>query len=36
MLQLNLDYHENLTDEKVDALLGECERGEYEFKVKVS
>ena len=36
MLQLNLDYHENLTDEKVDALLDECERGEYEFKVKVS
>ena len=36
MLQLNLDYHENLTDEKVDALLDECERGTYEFQVKVT
>jgi NADH-quinone oxidoreductase subunit E len=36
MLQLNFDYHENLTAESVDELLGRCERDEYESKVKVS
>ncbi|MDT7541738.1 MAG: NADH-quinone oxidoreductase subunit [Acidobacteriota bacterium] len=36
MLQLGFDYHENLTPEKVDALLDQCSRDEYEFKVKVS
>jgi NADH-quinone oxidoreductase E subunit len=36
MLQLNLDYHENLTTEKVDALLDECERDTYQFTVKVT
>ena len=36
MLQLNLDYHENLTTEKIDALLDECERDQYEFQVKVN
>lgn len=35
MLQLNFDYHENLTPEKVDALLDSCERDAYEFQVKV-
>jgi NADH-quinone oxidoreductase E subunit len=36
MMQLGLDYHENLTPEKVDAVIDSCERGEYEFTVKVS
>lgn len=36
MLQLGLDYHENLTPERVEALLDECERGEYEFTVEVT
>jgi NADH-quinone oxidoreductase E subunit len=36
MMQLNLDYHENLTPERVDQVLDACERGEYEFQVKVS
>lgn len=35
MLQLNLDYHENLTAEKVDEILDACERGEYHFGVHV-
>ena len=35
MLQLGLDYHENLTAEKVDELLDACARDEYHFKVKV-
>jgi NADH-quinone oxidoreductase subunit E len=34
MLQINFDYHENLTDEKVEKLLGQCLRDEYEFQVK--
>ncbi|HVF54739.1 MAG TPA: NAD(P)H-dependent oxidoreductase subunit E [Pyrinomonadaceae bacterium] len=34
MLQLGFDYHENLTTEKVDALLDSCERDEYEFQIK--
>jgi len=33
MLQLGFDFHENLTPEKVDEILGQCERGEYVFKV---
>ncbi len=33
MLQLGFDFHENLTPEKVDEVLGQCERGEYVFKV---
>ena len=36
MLQLNFDYHENLTPEKVNTLLDSCERDEYEFTVKIS
>jgi NADH-quinone oxidoreductase E subunit len=36
MLQLGVDYHENLTPEKVDELLDRCRRDEYEFQVKVS
>jgi NADH-quinone oxidoreductase E subunit len=36
MMQLNFDYHENLTPEKLDEVLGRCERDEYEFQVKVS
>jgi NADH-quinone oxidoreductase subunit E len=36
MLQLGFDYHENLTTEKLDALLGECERDEYVFQVKAT
>ncbi len=35
MLQLNFDYHENLTDAKVDELLDSCQRGEYQPKVGV-
>ncbi|HLL76089.1 MAG TPA: NADH-quinone oxidoreductase subunit NuoE [Pyrinomonadaceae bacterium] len=35
MMQLGLDYHENLTPEKVDQILDACERDEYEFTVKV-
>ena len=35
MLQLGLDYHENLTTEKVDELLVACARDDYHFKVKV-
>jgi NADH-quinone oxidoreductase subunit E len=35
MLQLGVDYHENLTPEKVDELLERCRRDEYEFQVKV-
>lgn len=35
MLQLGVDYHENLTPEKVDELLERCRRDEYEFKVRV-
>ncbi|HEX8163839.1 MAG TPA: NADH-quinone oxidoreductase subunit NuoE [Pyrinomonadaceae bacterium] len=35
MLQLGVDYHENLTPEKVDDLLERCRRDEYEFKVEV-
>jgi NADH-quinone oxidoreductase subunit E len=35
MMQVGLDYHENLTPEKVDAVIDACERGEYEFTVKV-
>ena len=32
MLQIGFDFHEDLTPEKVDELLGRCQRGEYEFK----
>jgi NADH-quinone oxidoreductase E subunit len=35
MLQLGFDYHENLTPQKVDELLDQCSRDEYEFQVKV-
>ena len=35
MMQLNFDYHENLTPDKLDEILGRCERDEYEFQVKV-
>ena len=35
MLQLNFDYHENLTTEKVDDLLDACERGDYKYAVEV-
>jgi NADH-quinone oxidoreductase subunit E len=35
MLQLGFDFHENLTPEKVDALLDACERDAYDFQVKV-
>lgn len=34
MLQLGFDYHENLTTEKVNQLLDECLRDEYEFQIK--
>lgn len=34
MLQLNFDYHENLTPEKVEQLLDKCLKDEYEFQVK--
>lgn len=34
MLQINFDYHENLTTEKVEQILGQCLRDEYEFQVK--
>jgi NADH-quinone oxidoreductase subunit E len=33
MLQLGFDYHENLTTEKVDELLDQCRRGEYQHTV---
>ena len=36
MFQIGFAYHENLTTEKVDAVIDSCERGEYRFKVKVS
>ncbi len=36
MLQLNFDYHENLTPESVDQLLDACERDQYEFQVEVT
>lgn len=32
MLQVNFDFHENLTPQKVDELLDRCQRGEYVFK----
>ena len=35
MLQLGFDYHENLTEAKVDALLDRCQRGEYQPAVGV-
>ena len=34
MLQIGFDYHENLTAEKVEALLDQCERDEYVFHIK--
>jgi NADH-quinone oxidoreductase E subunit len=34
MLQLGFDYHENLTTEKVNQLLDECLKDEYEFQIK--
>ena len=35
MMQIGLDFHENLTAEKVDELLDACARDEYVFTVKV-
>jgi NADH-quinone oxidoreductase subunit E len=35
MMQINFDYHENLTPERVDEILSACERDEYEFQVRV-
>ena len=35
MLQLGFDYHENLTEAKVDELLDSCRRGEYQPAVGV-
>ena len=35
MMQIGFDFHENLTPEKVDAVLDACERDEYVFKVKI-
>lgn len=35
MLQLGFDYHENLTEAKVDELLDRCRRGEYQPTVGV-
>jgi NADH-quinone oxidoreductase subunit E len=35
MLQLGFDYHENLTEAKVDELLDRCQRGEYQPAVGV-
>lgn len=35
MLQLGFDYHENLTEAKVNELLDSCQRGEYQPKVGV-
>ena len=35
MMQIGLDYHENLTPEKIDEVLDACERDEYVFSVKV-
>jgi NADH-quinone oxidoreductase E subunit len=34
MLQLGFDYHENLTTEKVNQILEQCLRDEYEFQIK--
>ena len=34
MLQINFDYHENLTTDKVDEILDQCSKGEYVFQVK--
>jgi NADH-quinone oxidoreductase subunit E len=34
MFQLGFDYHENLTAEKVDQILDQCMRDEYEFQIK--
>jgi NADH-quinone oxidoreductase subunit E len=34
MFQIGFDYHENLTAEKVDQILDECMRDEYEFQIK--
>lgn len=35
MLQLGFDYHENLTEAKVNELLDRCQRGEYQLQVGV-
>jgi NADH-quinone oxidoreductase subunit E len=35
MLQLGFDYHENLTEAKVEELLDRCQRGEYQPQVGV-
>jgi NADH-quinone oxidoreductase E subunit len=34
MLQIGFDYHENLTSEKVEQILEQCSRDEYEFQIK--
>jgi NADH-quinone oxidoreductase subunit E len=34
MLQLGFDYHENLTTEKVNQILEQCLKDEYEFQIK--
>lgn len=34
MFQIGFDFHENLTSEKVDRILDECLRDEYEFQIK--
>jgi NADH-quinone oxidoreductase E subunit len=34
MLQIGFDYHENLTSEKVEQILEQCLRDEYEFQIK--
>jgi NADH-quinone oxidoreductase subunit E len=34
MLQIGFDYHENLTTEKVEQLLEQCLKDEYEFQIK--
>jgi NADH-quinone oxidoreductase subunit E len=34
MMQVGFDFHENLTTEKVDEVLDQCNKGEYRFKVK--
>jgi NADH-quinone oxidoreductase subunit E len=35
MFQIGFDFHENLTPEKVDQIIDQCKKNEYEFRVGV-
>jgi NADH-quinone oxidoreductase subunit E len=35
MFQIGFDFHENLTPEKVDQIIDQCQKDQYEFKVGV-